>query len=124
MTAVEQRFIRFTLATIWLITGLITLFVYPKEGSLALLARVGLVGTPAIAALYGGTVLDIVFGILTLSMRSKWLWMVQACLIIIYTLIITLHLPEFWVHPFGPILKNLPILVLLWLLYKHEKEAP
>lgn len=122
MTPSEQRLIRFTLATIWLITGLVTLFIYPKENSMALLARVGLFGTPAVVMLYGGALLDIVFGVLTLGMHGKRLWMAQAGLIIIYTLIITIRLPEFLIHPFGPILKNLPILALLCLLYKNEKK--
>ncbi len=120
MTPVELRLARFTLAAVWLATGFIVLFVYPKEDSMVLLQRVGLFGTPAVAALYGGALLDIVLGVLTLSMCGKRLWIAQACLIIIYTLVITIGVPEFWVHPFGPILKNLPILTLLWLLYKNE----
>jgi hypothetical protein len=33
-----------------------------------------------------------------------------------YTAIITLRLPEFWLHPYGPVVKNLPFLVALWML--------
>jgi len=123
MTSTEIRWTRLTLATIWLVTGLVTLFVYAKQDSMALLARVGLTGVPAEITLYGGAVADIVFGMLTLYARGKWLWIIQALLTGIYTLIITVGLPEFWAHPFGPILKNLPIFLLLWLLYKNEMPA-
>lgn len=123
MTSVEIRWVRFALVAVWLGTGLVMLAVYPRQDSMALLARVGLTGFPAEIALYGGTLADIVLGVLTLSMRGKWLWATQAVLIAVYTLIITIRLPEFWMHPFGPILKNLPILVLLWLLYKNEDRA-
>jgi hypothetical protein len=38
----------------------------------------------------------------------------------IYTIIITFKLPEFWLHPYGPILKNLPMLAALYMLYVLE----
>ena len=45
---------------------------------------------------------------MTLLMPSKALWQGQAILVLIYTVIISIWLPEFWLHPFGPILKNIP----------------
>jgi hypothetical protein len=120
MNSAEHRVIRYALATVWLVTGLVVLFVYPKEDSLHLLASVGLTGLAADAALYLGAILDVVMGVLTLMVRRRWLWQLQALLIVGYTIIISIWLPEFWMHPFGPLLKNLPILVLLWLLYKNE----
>jgi hypothetical protein len=123
MISAELRIVRFALAAVWLTTGFIVLVVYPIKNSLALLEQAGLVGSYAVAALYGGALIDVALGVLTLIMRNKWLWVVQACLTVIYTLIITFRLPEFWTHPFGPVLKNLPILALLWLLYKNEKRT-
>jgi hypothetical protein len=32
------------------------------------------------------------------------------------------YLPEFWLHPFGPMLKNLPLLAVLGLLLAFEKR--
>ena len=120
MRAIEERAIRLTLAIVWLVTGLLSLGIYPQQDSLALLSRMGLLGTPALAALYLGATADITLGVLTLFAPNKKLWVIQALLIITYTLIISIWLTEFWLHPFGPILKNLPILMLLWLLYQHE----
>jgi len=120
MRTIEERGIRLTLAIVWLTTGLLSLGIYPQQESLALLSRMGLHGTPALAALYLGATADITLGVLTLFTHNKRLWVIQALLISTYTLIISIWLPEFWLHPFGPILKNLPILMLLWLLYHHE----
>ena len=39
-----------------------------------------------------------------------------------YTLIVTAALPELWLHPFGPLLKNLPILAGLMLLFYLERR--
>jgi len=38
-----------------------------------------------------------------------------------YTAIISLRLPEYWLHPYGPVLKNLPMLAVLWLLYVVDR---
>jgi hypothetical protein len=48
------------------------------------------------------------------------LWLVQMMLIVGYTIIISIGLPEFWLHPYGPILKNLPMLAAIYLLYALE----
>lgn len=122
MNTVETRSIRLTLSAVWLVTGALSLGIYPLEDSLALLSRIGLVGTSALLALYLGAITDIALGLLTLFVRSKSLWIVQGLLILAYTLIISIGMPEFWLHPFGPLLKNLPILLLLWLLYQHAGE--
>jgi hypothetical protein len=43
--------------------------------------------------------------------------------VLAYSIIIAIFLPAYWLHPFGPVLKNLPILLLLWLLHEHEGNA-
>jgi hypothetical protein len=120
MDAADRRLMRLTLAAMWLVTGALSLGIYPQADSLGLLERVGLQGATALATLYLAATLDTALGLLTLFRPSKFLWQAQAMLIVAYTLIISLWLPEFWLHPFGPILKNLPILMLLWLLNKYE----
>jgi hypothetical protein len=39
-----------------------------------------------------------------------------------YTLIISLKLPEYWIHPYGPILKNIPMLCSLWVLARAHRS--
>jgi hypothetical protein len=53
--------------------------------------------------------------------RRRLLWLAQMLLIIGYTIIITVRLPEFWFHPYGPLLKNLPMLAAIYLLYTLER---
>ncbi|MDD4963640.1 MAG: DoxX-like family protein [Gallionella sp.] len=123
MKARDLKLIRATLALIWLATGALSLGIYPVRDSLALLAQVGLHDTVAAIALYGSAGLDILLGILTLLRPNRRLWQAQAALIISYSLIIAVYLPNYWLHPFAPILKNLPILLLLWLLVQYEEVA-
>jgi DoxX-like family len=120
MQAIEIQYIQYSLAAVWLITGIISLAIYPIQDSLALLAKVGIHGGLAVITLYGEALLDIVIGVLTLTAPSKTLWLAQALIVAGYSLVIALCLPEFLIHPFGPILKNLPIFTLLWLLYRHQ----
>ncbi|WP_363154607.1 DoxX-like family protein [Thiobacillus sp.] len=84
----------------------------------------GLQGPISEATLYAAALLDIVLGVLTITRPSKRLWKAQAVLILIYTVIISVRLPEFWLHPFGPVLKNLPIFMILWLLHRHQGTQP
>ena len=73
-------------------------------------------------ALYGAAALDLVLGVASLLMRRRrWLWLAQIALILGYTAIITARLPEFWLHPYGPVLKNLPMLAALWLLLELDR---
>ena len=120
MSALDIQLARLVLAALWLTTGLLSLGIYPLQDSLSLLERVGLHGIPALATLYLAATLDFALGLLTLLKPGKTVWTIQAMLVGVYTLIISFCLPEFWLHPFGPVLKNLPILLLLWLLYKNE----
>jgi hypothetical protein len=123
MRAQDLMLMRYTLAAVWLVTGVLSLGIYPQHESLALLGQVGLHGNVALIALYGSASLDIVLGILTLARPSVMLWRAQVVLVIGYSVIIAFYLPKYWLHPFGPVLKNLPILMLLWLLQQYEEKT-
>lgn len=114
---------RYTLATVWLVTGVLSLGIFPQRESLDLLEHVGLHDDVALIALYVSASLDIVFGLLTVARPSPILWRTQATLVLAYSIIIAFCLPWYWLHPFGPLLKNLPILLLLWLLHEYEEKT-
>lgn len=104
-------------AALWIWTGVVSLALYPRELSHALLERTGIPLSWQPAALYGAALLDIALGLLVWPMRQHaWLWRLQIVVITGYTLIITVFLSEFWLHPYGPITKNIPLLALLYLL--------
>ncbi len=118
-----ELMLRISLAAVWLVAGVVSMGVYPVEDSYAMLARVGITEGLAPIALYGAAAMDIAFGLGTLFLRQrKLLWIAQATLIVLYTITITFYLPEFWLHPFGPLIKNLPILAIILLLYELEKR--
>lgn len=115
--------LRGALALLWLWTAAVSFGLYPVEDSYALLARVGLHGAAAGIALYGAAALDLLMGVLTLAAPARWrrpVWLAQLALIGGYTVLVTLFLPEQWLHPYGPISKNLPLLALIALLWSLE----
>lgn len=117
--------LRLSLAVVWLASALVSA-IYPLDASLALLARAGVPQELQPAALWGAVGLDLAFGLLTLApLRSRrWLWAAQAGLILFYSAVIALRLPEFWLHPYAPMVKNLPMLAMLALLWVLERKEP
>jgi uncharacterized protein YbjT (DUF2867 family) len=118
--------LRVAIALLWLWTAAVSFGLYPVADSLDLLARVGLHGSAALVALYGAAGLDLALGVLTLASAQRWrvsVWALQLLLIAGYTLLISLFLPEYWLHPYGPISKNLPLMAAIALAWALEPPA-
>lgn len=114
--------LRLSIAVVWLGSGLVSMGLYPVADSLAMLERVGLESMLAKGALYTAAALDLALGVSMLRPPPRWLLKLQAAVIIGYTAILTVALPEFWLHPFAPLLKNLPILAGLWILHEFRER--
>lgn len=115
--------LRLSIALVWIWTAVVSAGLYDRTQSLELLAQVGARGTLAEVLLVGATLLDLALGLGTLALparrRSRFLWPLQLLLIGFYTAAITLAMPAFWLHPFGPLSKNLPMcaaIVTAWAL--------
>ncbi|MGN6387975.1 MAG: DoxX-like family protein, partial [Burkholderiaceae bacterium] len=117
--------LRICIAAVWIVTGIVALGLYPLADSYALLARAGVTGALAPVMLFGAALLDLALGAATLALpapRRRWLWIGQLILMGVYTVIITLRLPEFWLHPYGPLVKNLPMAAAIAALLVLEPE--
>lgn len=113
--------LRISLGGLWLFSGLTSLFFYPIDKSLVLLQQIGIV-EPSLV-LYGSSLLDILLGLLTLAnYRLQRVGFIQIVVIIVYSLIITLWLPGLWLDPFGPVAKNIPILVATAMMMAMESK--
>jgi len=113
--------LRGSIVVVWIFTAIVSAFVYPATESYELLARTGIPDKLQPLMLYGASALDLAFGLGILFMkRRRWLWLAQLLLIGFYTIVIAWKLPEFLVHPYGPLTKNLPMLAAIWLLYELD----
>lgn len=125
---------RASLAVVWIVTAMLSAGLFPVAASRDLLAHVGVPSVLQLPALYGAAAFDLALGVLTLwPVRQggatpggqgqawrlpgrRWLWRGQALLMLFYMAVIAVALPEFWLHPFGPLLKNVPMLAMLLML--------
>jgi hypothetical protein len=94
------------------------------DESYQMLAAVGLSGVALPIALYAAALLDTLLGLaLLLNYRLRLVLLSQVAMMLGYSLILTFCLPEFWLHPFGPISKNLPLIAASLMLYVREGDA-
>ncbi|WP_445371798.1 SDR family oxidoreductase [Methylomonas sp. HW2-6] len=114
-----------SIALVWLWSGITSLFFYPHQASYALLAATGISGIAAPLTLYGLAALDIAMGLMTLArIRLPALLLCQFYIVLGYSLMVAWRLPEFVFHPFGPLLKNLPFLMCLLVYRILDGERP
>ena len=87
--------------------------------SLALLKDTGL-NLPAFVnlAIYGGAGIDALLGLAMLFKPNKRVYQAALAVMLLMTLIATIFAPQLWLHPLGPLTKNIPIAAILLILAK------
>lgn len=115
------RYLDYAFAGLWLASGILPL--YQHQSGLDLLAAVGIAPSWRLPLLWLASVLDIVIGLWLLFKPGRAVWVVQAVVTAGYT-VIALRLPEMWLHPFVPLIKNLPLLaVMVWLALPERSSS-
>jgi hypothetical protein len=113
---------RYSLSALWIFTALTSVFLSPDIGY-QVLANAGVEGLLAHACVYSGSVVDFILGLWLLSgYKTKLCCVCQFITIFLYSVLLTAIEPGFWLHPFGPLTKNIPILVLILFIYINELE--
>ena len=113
----------YALAFLWFFTGLTSIYFSPEIGY-EILASANIKGSMADFSVYAGGALDIILGLwLLTSIKTKLCCIVQVATIVLYTLILTVVDASFWLHPFGPITKNIPIVVLIGYVYIAKVDS-
>ena len=108
---------KYSLAFLWIFTGLTSVYFSPEIGY-EILANANVNGALADVAIYAGGILDIVLGLwLITSFKTKLCCITQISVITVYTILLTFIDASFWLHPFGPITKNIPLIVLIGYVY-------
>jgi uncharacterized protein YbjT (DUF2867 family) len=115
--------LRYSIAAVWIVAAIVAVGLFPIEGSLALLTQAGVPPQLQLPVLYASAGLDLLLGLATLFLaRRRWLWVAQFGLIAAYSVVIAFTLPELLIHPFGPLIKNLPMLAAIWLLFHLDDK--
>ncbi len=109
------------LSIIWVISGISSIVSF--EQSTELMSLLGIGGVQASLIIYIAAMGDIFLGVfLWIPSLRKYVIYMQITVMIIYSLIISIFIPVYWLHPFAPVIKNLAMLVLALYLLLEEKE--
>lgn len=115
------RYLYWSLAILWLYSGIAPVL-FAQQQSLAMLSQLGIGETWQMPVFLLASILDVMFGLLILTSYRNYagLWLVQLSVVISYSVIVGLGLPENWLHPFAPLIKNVPIMALLLYLFQSH----
>ncbi|WP_343732993.1 SDR family oxidoreductase [Duganella sp.] len=113
--------ITLAMAALWLWTAAVSWFGWPHAESRAWLAACGVPAFAQEGMLLAASLADAAIGVLLLLRPRRWLWAAQLALVAGYTLVMSICLPFFWLHPFGPLSKNLPLLALMFFMWRASR---
>ena len=115
--------LRLSVAFMWLYTALVTALLPQASGVLNLLARCGFEGRAGVAVMIASCTLNAVLGTLMLRRPAPWVWPLQIGAVLGYTLVAALNMPELTIDHCGPLVKNVPVLAVLLLLWLAQPVA-
>jgi len=113
--------LRASLAFMWIYTAAISAVLPGYSGVLALLAKSGFDGSLGVAVLVLSCALNLTLGTLTLVRPTPWLFALQCAAVIGYTTAAAVAMPELTIDHCGPLVKNLPVLGLVLLLWMAQR---
>ena len=76
------------------------------------------------AILLAGAAADAVLGLWLALRPGRKAYGAALLMMLAMTLLATAIHPAWWLHPFGPLTKNLPIAAILWVLLQDEATSP
>ena len=122
----ELHLLRYSLAAIWLITAVVSFWDAEQANSLGRqwLLQNGLENKDWQTGLIGaGVAWDALLGLLLVFAKQKsWVYGLALAGTIVMTLLATWLTPQIWLHPMGPLFKNLVIWAALWVLLKASRK--
>ncbi len=117
----ELRWLRYSLVLVWLATALVSVQELQGQSRMLLLASGVTDVRVANALVLAGAALDALLGLLLLVLPGRRVYGAALLAMLGMTLAATLLLPTLWLHPLGPLTKNVPIAVVLWILMRRSQ---
>ena len=129
MNRASAQLLRASLVVVWLATAVVS--VWELHGQ----SRELLAGLPTAwagghapwlptAIILAGAAADAVLGLWLALRPGRKAYGAALLMMLIMTLLATAIQPAWWLHPFGPLTKNLPIAAILWVLLQDEATSP
>ncbi len=120
----DERLLRLSLVLVWLATAAVSLLELDGQ-SRRVLAGAGIDGPGWLVRtlICGGAAADLAVGLALWLRPGRASYLAALGLMLAMTAVATALQPALWLHPLGPLLKNLPIAALLWVLLRRAQEA-
>lgn len=129
MNHASARLLRASLVVVWLATAVVS--VWELHGQ----SRELLAGLPTAwvgghapwlptAIILAGAAADAALGLWLALRPGRKAYGAALLMMLAMTLLATAIHPAWWLHPFGPLTKNLPIAAILWVLLQDEATSP
>ena len=129
MNRASAQLLRASLVVVWLATAVVS--VWELHGQ----SRELLAGLPTAwaeghapwlptAIIRAGAAADAVLGLWLALRPGRKAYGAALLMMLAMTLLATAIHPAWWLHPFGPLTKNLPIAAILWVLLQDEATSP
>ena len=129
MNHASAQLLRASLVVVWLATAVVS--VWELHGQ----SRELLAGLPTAwagghvpwlptAIILAGAAADAVLGLWLALRPGRKAYGAALLMMLAMTLLATAIQPAWWLHPFGPLTKNLPIAAILWVLLQDEATSP
>jgi len=116
LETLQRRYLHLSLVFVWLWTAVVSVWEL-KGQSRALLVASGVSDDRVANALVlAGAVLDAILGLWLLLRPTCPAYLLALATMVVMTLVATVLSPSLWLHPLGPLSKNIPIAVVLWVL--------
>lgn len=120
LTLRSQSALRFSLIFVWLVTGLVSSWEARGQSEQLLLATG--VNDPLMVKIlvWGGASVDLAIGLAMWFAPSRKVYLAALVTMLLMTAVATLLMPNLWLHPLGPLTKNVPIAVILLILARDS----
>ena len=117
----DDRVLRLSLVAVWLFTAVASIVELDGQ-SRRVLAEAGIASPPWLVHLLivGGAAADLLVGLALWWRPGRASYLSALVLMLGMTAAATVLQPTLWLHPLGPLLKNLPIAAVLWHLYRRS----
>ena len=113
-----KLFALLAISFIWIFSGLSSFISWDE--SYGLMKEIGANHSMAVLFIWLGSLADIFLGIAVLNKKyRKKMLVLQMLTMLVYMLILTIGAPHYWLHPFGVLTKNIPLIALSYYLYRE-----
>ena len=115
------RFLRASIAFLWLSTAAVSLWEWHGQ-STDLLLMAGITDPKwRTVWIWLGAGVDGALGLMILAWPCRWTYLAALAAMAAMTVVATALLPGLWLHPLGPLTKNIPVAAALWVLSRSAR---